>query len=157
VTARTFRRFRSPGVGACTGLDERGFSLVEVVASVVMLGIVGAAATYLVIRLTEPRELTIRYEQRSLAARIAAEQIWDLFAQSPDSPPNQCLPFSEEPPESFETLDANFKYAFRCWNYVENGQASETLYRVRVWLQRASDGEIVGAFDMLALLGGYSL
>lgn len=150
------------GVGGRSGPggrfgDERGFTLLEVVMAIVVLGIVGAAATHLVIRITSPRDLTIRYEQRSLAARMAAEQIWELFALSPDDRPEQCLSASDDPPpqESFVALDVNYSFAFRCQPFEENEQVSDELYRVWVWVQRSSDGELVGAFNMLALLGGY--
>lgn len=139
----------------------RGFTLVEVLVSVIILGIVGVAATNLVLRLMEPREATVRYEQVSLAARIAAEQIWDTFAQTPPAgkkPPEACLPPSNDPPApgDFKGLDENFEFAYRCTPFVEDGHVSDTLYQVRVWLRRTSDDEEVGVFDMLALLGGYA-
>ena len=143
--------------GGYSRTDERGFTLTEVVLAMVVLGIVGAAATNLVLRLTSPREATIRYEQRSLAARMAAEHVWDLFAHSQDDPPEECLPPSDDPPpqHSFAALDANYEVAFRCGPYEEDGEVSEELYRVWVWVRRSSDGELVGAFNMLALVGGY--
>lgn len=137
--------------------SEGGFTLVEVVVAIVILGIVGAAATHLVIRLSSTREATIRYEQRSLVARMAAEKVWDLFAQSSDHLPEQCLERTAEPPSpgSFEPLDVNYSIAFQCEKYAENGQVSDLLYRVYVWVSRSTDGELVAEFPMLALIGGY--
>lgn len=140
----------------------RGFTLVEVLVSVIILGIIGVAATNLVLRLTAPRETTVRYEQVSLAARTAAEQIWDMFAQVPateKSPPDICLPPSNQPPADVDFLhqiDENFEFAARCAEFEEDGQPkSDTLYRVHVWLRRTNDHVVVGEFEMLALLGGY--
>lgn len=144
---------------------NRGFTLIEVLVSVIILGIVGVAATHLVLRLTAPRVLTVRYEQVSLAARTAAEQIWDLFAQvrvAPNlpapPPPAACLPPSDDPPADgdFGPIDANIEFAFRCVPFEEDDEVSDTLYQVRVWLRRTSDKQEVGKFDMLALLGGYA-
>lgn len=141
------------------GGDERGFTLIEVVTAIVILGLIGAAATHLVLRLTSSRDTMIRYEQVSLAARTAAEHVWDLFAQASDGPPLQCLEASDEPPPgtAFVPVDENFQFAFRCEPFVESDddEPSDTLYRVHVWLRRAADGADVGAFQMLALIGGY--
>lgn len=152
--------------------DERGFTLVEVVLSIVILGIVGAAATNLVIRLTKPREEIVEYEQVSLAARMAAETIWELFStESLDKLLNEwCAPSGEGTPADnhfhnlYETVsegeggqqvsNVKYKFAFRCSKPPGSDPASK-LYQVYVWLKRTSDGKDIAQFPMLARLGGY--
>lgn len=136
---------------------QEGVALVEVLMAIVMLGIVGVATTYLLLRLMAPRETAMRYEQQSLAARAAAEQVWDMFAADATAPPDACWPPANEPPprEAFMPIDVNYDFAFRCWPYVEDGEPSDTLFQVRVWLRRTRDDTIEDPFEMLALLGGY--
>jgi len=136
---------------------ERGFALVEVLTAIVVLGVVGVATTHLLLRLMASRETTIRYEQHSLAARAAAEQIWNMFAAEAASPPEACLPPADQPPpaEAFVPIDVNYDFAFRCQPYVEDGKPSDLLFHVRVWLRRSRDGTVEDPFDMLALVGGY--
>lgn len=136
---------------------EQGFTLVEVLMAIIVLGMIGVATTHLLLRLMAPRETTIRYEQESLAARAAAEQIWNMFAADPDSPPEACWPPADEPPPeaAFTAIDVNYDFAFRCQPYVEDGKESDKLFQVRVWLRRSRDGMMEDPFEMLALVGGY--
>lgn len=126
----------------------------EVLLSIVVLGIVGVAGTYLMLRLLQPRQAMLAYEQRSLVVRSVAEHLWDLFAA--DSPPEACGLPPEGPPADaeFVSIDGNYSFAFRCRRYAEDGQPSDKLYAVRVWLRRERDGTVEAQFDMLARLGG---
>lgn len=129
----------------------------EVLLSIVVLGIVGVAGTYLMLRLLQPRQAMLAYEQRSLVVRSVAEQVWDLFAADADAPPEACRLPPEGPPADaeFVPIDGNYSFAFRCRRYAENGQPSDKLYTVRVWLRRERDGTVEAQFEMLARVGGY--
>ena len=145
---------------------ERGFTLIEVVASMLVLAMVGAAATFMVLRLNIPREFMIQYEQRSLAARAAAEEIWALFSDV-DKGPVECPLEEIWPPEGpseraeYVNLggdDENgYSYTFRCRPF-ENIMSDDPnrLFEVQVWLKRNKDDKIVDEFGMYARLGGIS-
>lgn len=145
-----------------TNREEQGFTLVEVLTSIVVLGLIGVAATYLMLRLTRPIEATLRYEQQSLAANAAADRIWGLFRADDDKPPAQCdMQWQPEDPDwkpngPWAHIDVNYDFTFRCVGYPEGNGVSDRLFVVRVWLRRKRDGHIEEPFEMLALVGGYS-
>lgn len=178
MPARTHDQIGAPSIDAASkGLvcDERGFTLIEVIVAIVILGIVGASVTYLVIRLTSTREKIVQSEQSSLAARMAAERIWELFAQSPDAAGSEWCPGPIQ--NSAEPSDDQFRdlyesagggngnqangmvFRFACqsepyWTGSEEDDGSK-LHRVRVWVKRTSDGVPIAEFFMLAREGGY--
>lgn len=137
-------------------LGERGLTLVEVLASIVVLGVIGIASTNLVLRVISMREAALRTEQQSVAARAAAEHIWDLFARDDKERPADCLPFSDDrpSPDEYKVLDDNFDFAFWCQEYEDSAE----LFQVRVWLspRDPENPDVPEPFDMLALIGGYA-
>lgn len=137
---------------------QAGFTLVEVLTAIVVLGVVGAAVTYLFLRLTGPLEATVKYEQLSLAANAAADRIWGLFREDEANPPSTCFaPLQDvEPDGPWERVDVNYSFTFRCTGYPEDDGPSDQLYVVQVWLRRERDGQVEEPFEMLALVGGYS-
>ena len=143
--------------------NERGFTLIEIVVSLVVFSAVSLSTYYLAMDMLRAKRLAREYEALSQAVRAAAERIWDVFDAQVDGPPEAC---GDEDPvplsTSFDTLPFAFTYA--CVQYGvrypdEADEVSEDLYSVDVRLHPDREQIVLLSddamtFEIIALVRG---